>query len=122
MWRWLIWIAFVIAWTLALELPVPETEDLPGGRIVMTYKYLIAKSIHVSIYAFFTVLTAWLPVTARYRWILMFCLMLHACGTEFFQELLADYCNRGGSLRDIAFDVAGIVIGSALSWKWWTRD
>jgi VanZ family protein len=53
---------------------------------------------------------------------MMFVLMLHAWGTEMLQEMLVDYFNRGGQLSDVAFDVMGIVIGVAISWKWWTRD
>jgi VanZ family protein len=120
--RWLIWVVFVLFWTAALELPIPQPENLPGSAIVMSYRYLIAKSVHVSVYVLFTVLSSWLPVPARYRWLLMFFLMLHAWGSEMLQEVLQEYCNRGGSLVDVAFDVLGITIGLMLSWKWWVRD
>jgi VanZ family protein len=120
--RWLIWGLFVIAWTIALELPIPQPEMLPGGAIVMSHRYLIAKSIHVSAFAVLAALSGWVLVPARYRWIMMFLVMLHAWGTEMLQEMLVDYCKRGGSLTDVAFDVLGITIGVALSWKWWTRE
>ena len=58
--RWLIWVVFVLFWTAALELPIPQPENLPGSAIVMSNRYLIAKSVHVSVYVAFTVLTAWL--------------------------------------------------------------
>jgi len=122
-WRWFIWGAFVILWTTALEAPIPEpSEELPGRDIVITYRKLIAKSLHIGAYAFFAALSGWMPVPARYRWLMMFFLMLHAWGTELLQEILAPYCNRSGSLTDVAFDVLGIIIGVALSWKLWTRD
>ena len=120
--RWLIWGVYAVLWTAALELPTPEPEVLPGGETIISYKRLFAKSVHVSAYALFAVLSAWMPVPARYRWIMMFILMLHAWGTEMLQEMLVDYFNRGGALSDVAFDVLGIVIGVAISWKWWTRD
>jgi hypothetical protein len=116
--RWLIWTLFVVAWTLALELPVPETGGLPGG---VTIKVAIAKSVHVAIYAALTALSGWVPVPARYRWLMMLFVMAHASGSELLQLALQDYCKRGGSLTDVGLDHLGIVIGAAASWKWWTR-
>jgi hypothetical protein len=120
--RWLIWSLFVIAWTVVLEIPGPSDETLGGAEFIVTNRILIAKTAHVAIYVFFTVLTAWIGVRARYRWLMMFFLMLHAWGSEMLQLALAPYCFRTGSLTDVGLDVIGIVIGVGLSWKWWTRE
>jgi VanZ family protein len=120
--RWLVWLIFVIAWSLALELPVEPPERTPGREVIIEYKVFIAKSLHVGVYAFFTALTVWLPVPLRYRWILMFVLMLHAWGSEMLQEAFEPFCHRTGQLSDVGFDAIGIVVGAALTWRWWTAE
>ena len=120
--RWLIWSAFVIVWTIALEVPVKETEQLPGGEFIVSNKKLLAKSVHVVFYAILTVMSVWVPHNQRYRWLMMFFLMAHAWGTEMLQELLQPICFRGGTLSDVGFDVLGILLGFAASWKWWMNE
>lgn len=121
--RWVIWSVFVIAWTLALELSVADPpEEMPGREVIENYRKLLAKSAHAAVYAFFTVLSAWVPMRQRYRWLMMLFLMVHAWGTEMLQEVLFWQFGRTGSLLDVGFDVLGIVLGVALSWKWWMRD
>jgi hypothetical protein len=120
--RWLIWFLFVVGWTIALELPVPSPERLPGAEFVMTYRVLIAKTIHVSVYVFMTMLTSWLPLAPRYRPIAVFFLMAHAGLSELGQELLRDICHRGGSVGDVALDYLGIALGLVVGWRRWTQD
>lgn len=119
--RWLIWSIFVVVWTVALEMPVPATDSLPADEITLTRKKVAAKTAHVAAYAVFTVLSAWVPMPMRYRWLMMLFVMAHATGTELLQEALHEYCGRGGSLDDVALDQLGILLGAAASWKWWTR-
>jgi len=118
--RWLIWFAFVVAWTIALEMPFPATDKLPGGDVIASNKVLFAKGMHVAVYVAMAILSGWVPIATRYRWVMMFFLMGHAWGSEYLQELLQSICFRGGKLSDVGFDIIGIVIGVALSWKWWT--
>ena len=120
--RWLIWTSVVIVWTLALEFPVPDPGQGPAGEFIMQKKYLFGKSLHVAVYALLAVLSAWVPMPGRYRWLMMFFLMLHAWGTEMLQLALEEWCHRGGSLGDVGLDIVGIVVGVAASWKWWTRS
>jgi VanZ family protein len=120
--RWLIWLGFVIPWSVALEIPFPETADLPGGEVLLTNRRLIAKSLHVAVYAFMAILSGWVPMAPRFRWVMMFFLMGHAWGSEYVQELLQSYCFRGGKLSDVGFDIIGIIIGVGLSWKWWAAS
>jgi hypothetical protein len=119
--RWLIWSGFVIAWTVGLEMPVPPPEQMPAGEFIVTNRFLFGKSLHAVAYALMTVLSVWVPMPVRYRWLMMFFLMGHAWGSEMLQEALEPWCHRGGSLGDVGFDVIGIVLGVAVSWKWWTR-
>jgi hypothetical protein len=118
-WRWLIWAAVVIVWTLGLEFPVPKPEHIPAGEFIIERKYIIGKTLHVSAYALLAILSAWVPTPPRYRWLMMFFLMVHAWGSEMLQEALNPWFHRGGSLSDVGFDVVGIVLGLAVSWKWW---
>lgn len=119
--RWLIWTAVVIAWTLALLFPVPQPEQMPAGEFIYSKKFIIGKTMHVGVYAALAALSAWAPMPARYRWVMMFVLMGHAWGTEMLQEALEPWCHRGGSLGDVGLDIIGIVGGTAASWRWWIR-
>jgi hypothetical protein len=119
-WRWTVWAAVVIVWTLGLEFPVPTPEHIPAGDFIISKKFIIGKTLHVSVYALLAILSAWVPISPRYRWLMMFFLMVHAWGSEMLQELLSPWCHRGGSLSDVGIDVVGIALGLAVSWKWWT--
>ncbi len=120
--RWTLWLIFITAWTIALETPVPNPEDLPGGQVIATNRYLIAKSLHVAVYAVFAFSAGLLRIPARYRWLMMLFLMGHAVATELLQSALQTWCNRTGSIYDAGFDQIGIMIGAALGWKWWTAE
>ena len=119
--RWLIWTTVVIVWSVALELPVPDPGG-PAGEFIFTNKYLFAKAVHVACYGVMTVLSAWVPMAGRYRWLMMFFLMGHAWGTEMLQEALHDWCHRGGSLADVGYDIVGIILGVTASWKNWVGE
>jgi hypothetical protein len=120
--RWLIWLAVVLAWTVALEVSVPKHEALEQGPAEMSLRKIIAKTAHLSVYAGLTVLSTWPPLPARYRWLMAFFLTAHAWGTEWLQELLHPIFGRGGSLDDVGLDMLGIAFGVALTWKKWTDN
>jgi VanZ family protein len=44
---------------------------------------------------------------------------LHADATEVGQRFVP---GRTGSLRDVALDHCGLLIGVALSWRWWRAE
>jgi VanZ family protein len=120
-WRWCIWSGFALAWTAALLAPIPS-----GGSwdtltdLTMRWKFIAAKCLHVSAYAFWSVLSAWLRVPARYRFLLVFCMMAHATLTEVLQFMLTDFIGRNGNLMDVALDQVGIMLGVVVAWRWWT--
>jgi hypothetical protein len=120
--RWLIWISVVIVWTVALEVPVPDPGQGPAGQLVWTNRYTIGKSLHVVAYGLVAVLSARVPLPGRYRWLMMFFLMGHAWGTEMLQEALEPWCHRGGSLVDVGYDILGVMLGVAATWKAWVRE
>jgi hypothetical protein len=122
--RWLLWFAYVAALTTILIMPVPSTEGLPGHDFISTQRYVISKATHVVAYGVLTVLSATLPVPARYRWLLIFFVMTHGTLTELTQWKLAElkWSERTGTLQDVGFDNLGVLLGIAAGWKWWTRE
>lgn len=118
-WRWLLWAALLACWTVLLLVPEPPSPSGSLGEFIAGRKFLISKTIHVTAYAFFGILTAWLHAPARYRWLLVYLLMAHAGLTELIQ---LNFSSRSGSLRDMALNFLGIFLGILASWKWWTEE
>jgi VanZ family protein len=133
-WRWLVWLLFVGVWTWALLLPNPERwaralilpetivvpEDHPVRQelLEMVLSLVFSKTLHVAGYAVLAILSGWQRLTGPFRWALLAFLSLHALGTEFFQAYVP---GRHPSWRDVGLDHVGIVLGLALTWKWWLR-
>ncbi len=114
--RWLTWTVYAIAWSTALLTPQPV--DVAQAVLPTTMEYVTAKVLHISAYAVFAMLSAWLPVTPRYRWLLVLFVSMHAFGTECFQAFVPQ---RYPSLRDVGFDHVGILLGLAFTWRWWRQ-
>ena len=116
-WRWLMWTVFVLVWTTALLTtePVHVANTVLAPRVV----FPTAKLLHVSAYAFVAVLSGWLIVPARWRWLLLVFMCVHAFGTEFFQQFVPE---RGPSLWDVGIDHVGIAVGLTISCKWWLKS
>jgi VanZ family protein len=116
-WRWLMWTVFVVLWTTALLTtePVHVAHAVLAPRVVLP----TAKLLHVSAYAFVAVLSGWLIVPPRWRWLLLVFMCVHAFGTEFFQQFVPE---RGPSLWDVGIDHVGIAIGLTISCKWWLKS
>ena len=118
-WRWWIWTLYLTAWTTALLVPVPVHPPIIGD-FHASRKLLFAKGVHLSAYALFAILTGWLRVPVRFRFLLMFLLMVHATLTEVLQYTFVDYIGRHGELMDVALDHVGIAAGTLVAWRWWT--
>jgi VanZ family protein len=112
--RWLIWSTYAVAWTTALLVPLPEMPPATGLHQPLP-RFLFAKTVHVSAYALFTILSAWLRTS--HRWLLLAFLVAHAAGTEILQAILPT--GRTGCIEDVGIDLIGITIGVMLSWRWW---
>jgi VanZ family protein len=115
--RWLVWTVFVAVWTFALLVPRPHR--FAPSEAVLEYQFSISKTLHVTAYALFAVLSAALPVSSRRRWRLVAFMSAHAFFTEFGQIFAEE---RHPSLRDVGIDHVGMVLGMLLSWKWWRRQ
>jgi VanZ family protein len=114
--RWLIWLVFVLAWSIALVVPLKGGSDWVVNDI--NVKFLFAKSVHIGAYAVLAMLSGWLFVPARFRWMLVFFMAAHATSTELLQQLVP---GRTGTLNDVGLDLIGIGVGFLLSWKWWSE-
>ncbi|HEV3262433.1 MAG TPA: VanZ family protein [Gemmataceae bacterium] len=114
--RWLVWLVYAVAWTRALLMQVP----VPGETIRRFHEdfFLFAKCVHLCAYALFAMLTGWLVVPARSRWLLLGLLVLHAAGTEYLQQFTAD---RHASVRDVGLNLVGLGLGVAMTWRLWSE-
>jgi VanZ family protein len=105
----------LVAWTVALLSPVPQAakEALGGEQAAFWF----GKCLHIGTYAFLTIMGGTLRLSRRWRFVLLGLLSLHAFATEFFQQ----FVGRGASWRDVGLDHIGILLGIAVSWKWWRQ-
>jgi VanZ family protein len=112
--RWTMWGLWYAAWTAALLTPQPvEVADAvftPEGA------FSAGKLLHIAAYAGLTILTAWLPVSGRVRWLLLVSVSAHTLATEYLQNFVPA---RYASWMDVGIDHVGIALGFALSWRWW---
>ena len=109
--------AILALWTYLLLAPEPVPEVLPGDYSWFDKemaKFLLAKSLHLSAYAFLAAFGGSLFPSARGRWMYWGVLVLHGIGTEIGQTYVP---NRHGCVRDVLIDAAGIAVGAwALRW------
>jgi VanZ family protein len=131
-WRWLVWLVFVVLWTWALLLPNPdevaralifpatvaveESHPVREELLEILLSFVFSKALHVAGYAALTALSGWLGATWRARWILVAFMSVHAMGTEFLQGYSP---GRHPAWRDVGLDHLGIVMGLALTWRSW---
>jgi hypothetical protein len=91
--------------------PVELSQQiLPQGL-----RFPTAKVLHVSAYAFLTLLSVLLPVRGRVHWLLIAFLSLHGFTTEYLQP----FVGRGGAWADVGLDHLGILLGLLIGWRWW---
>jgi VanZ family protein len=100
---------FLTLWTIALLIPIPqeEAEKAFGSKDRV---FFFGKGLHVTAYAFLTLLGGtrfcrW----SQFRWLLLG-LPLHGGVTEILQA----YTGRGSRWADFYLDTAGVVVGSFL--------
>jgi VanZ family protein len=119
-WRWVVWVAFLCVWSVALLVPDPIGFLLAykpkGIKVTHEMTFLMAKTLHVTAYAIAAILTGWLRAPGSWRWVLLAFWFVHAGATEIGQLFVP---GRTGSLRDVGLDHFGLIIGVAISWRWW---
>jgi len=131
-WRWVVWLLYVAVWTWGLLLPNPDRwaralilpvtivapEDHPVRQelLEVVLSLFFSKTLHVAGYALLAVLSGWQRTAWGLRWGLLVFMSIHALGTEFLQAFAP---GRHPSWRDVGLDHVGIMVGLALTWKWW---
>jgi hypothetical protein len=114
-WRGL-WVAAAALWTVGLVMPDPH--QYTGNALSEEAFFTIGKTLHVSAYAFLAFLGLQLRLSGWFRWLPILFLSLHAFGTEWVQWAFPEL-NRTGSLRDVALDHFGILLGLAAAGACW---
>jgi hypothetical protein len=113
---WGFWLAAAVLWTAGLVMPDPH--QITGEALSPEAFFTIGKSLHVLAYAFLTFLGLQLGLRGRLRWLPVIFMSLHAFGTEAVQYAFPEL-HRTGSLRDVAIDHVGILLGLAAAGLVW---
>lgn len=114
--RWLLWFAYFLLLSAALLMPHPARM---ANQLIDSdeTRFTASKSVHVTAYAVFAVLSSWLPLRTRQRWMMLAFLSVHACGTEYLQTFVPE---RGGAWQDVTLNHTGLYLGILVSWRWWS--
>jgi hypothetical protein len=109
----LVFAAFLIAWTVALLLPVPHqsAERVLGSPFSV---FMFGKGLHVAGYAYLTVLGGTVALFGRkWVWVLPG-LVAHGGLTEIVQG----FVGRTSRIEDLGLDTLGIALGALLILGW----
>jgi hypothetical protein len=100
-----VFLAFLVAWTIALLVPIPKEDasEILGDDWNIFY---FAKLLHVTAYAWVALLAITLPLTVPARVAIVLGLVGHGVLTEILQA----FVGRGSRLADVALDTFGIVL------------
>src|SRR4051794_3983468 len=115
--RRIFWAVALAVWTAMLFVPNPSLSTVGMTDPPRDVKYWFAKALHVLAYAGLAASAGTLQIPARFRWSILYVLMVHATVTEFVQLFIP---GRLGSLEDVGFDHIGVLLGLLAGWKSWT--
>lgn len=106
-------VAILIAWTIALLLPVPQesAEKVLGDDFGV---FLFGKSLHIGSYAFLTLLGGTIAYFGRRWWWVVPTLFVHGAAIETIQP----FVGRTGRVVDVVLDSIGIVLGALVIVAW----
>jgi len=114
--EWVAWCLAVGVWTLLLLRPEPTT--IQNNFVPTPWRYLLAKTVHVGVYAALTFWALRLATTpaqtrekTRLTWWPWLLFSAHAFLTEWGQTMVKE---RSGSLLDVGWDHLGIVLGTVI--------
>jgi VanZ family protein len=108
---WACWWLLLILWTIGLLRPEPI--QLQHQLIPSSLGWIIAKGLHLGVYALLAFFASLLPGSPSFKLICFIILMVHAFATEFLQQWVKE---RTGSLLDVAIDLLGVALGLGV-WK-----
>jgi VanZ family protein len=107
---WGVWLLYVASWSAALLTSHPV--EIRDAILAEDYRYLASKTLHVTAYAVFAILTSLLP---SWRRTTLAVVVLHAPLTEFLQQ----FVGRTGQLTDVGLDWFGVALGVLITWPRW---
>ena len=108
----------LVVWTWKLVEPNPVPEAL-GNILDAPVKFLIAKSLHFSGYAYLGLtLGIWVPPRRRPLVLAFTLLLFHGMMSEVIQTMVP---NRSGRAIDVMIDWAGISTGVLVGWRFWRK-
>jgi VanZ family protein len=116
--RWLVWSIYIVLLTAALVTPYPAHAAhsvFPDPD----EQFTAAKTVHITMYALFAIMSGWVRIAASRRWLLLVVMSVHACLTEFVQTYVPE---RYGTWQDVAINHCGLYLGLILSWRWWSES
>ena len=108
---WACWWLLLVLWTIGLLRPEPI--QLQHQLIPSSLGWIIAKGLHLGVYALLALFASLLPSSPSSKLFCFIILMVHAFATEFLQQWVKE---RTGSLSDVAIDLLGVALGLAM-WK-----
>jgi VanZ family protein len=113
--RWSAWwlLLAILSWALLSPQPPLVAQALLPSEMTFT----ASKAVHVTTYAFMTLLVLWLPSSPKQRAVLWVILALHAGLTEAGQTFVP---GRYGSFADVLVNLTGLSLGLALA-LWLSR-
>lgn len=110
--------AFLIAWTIALLLPVPaqSAERVLGDSFSV---FIFGKGVHVAAFAFLTVLGGTAALFGR-NWVWLVPGLVAYGGLT---EILQGFVGRTPRIADVGLDAIGVGLGAlvVVGWRWFTR-
>jgi hypothetical protein len=103
----LLFVAFLVAWTVVLLLPVPKqsAEEVLGNPFTV---FMFGKGLHIAAYAFLTLLGGTAAILgSRWIWVLP-ALIVHGGLAEIAQGLVG----RTSRIEDVGLDALGVCLGA----------
>ncbi len=109
-------ILFLLAWTTALLMPIPQksAEEVLGNGMGVFY---FSKIVHVTVYTIIAIWAGFLSKNRSSLWILLVLLSLHGWTSEGLQ-LITKY-HRTGRIADVGLDHLGLLLGLILNFPRW---
>jgi VanZ family protein len=120
-WRaWLfraLWLVALIV--LSFGLLTTEAAEATEGMMSEEMSFGVSKTVHILAFTSMTVLLAFSRWPLAVAWGGVGFLIAYAGLTEYLQTLIP---GRTGTVRDVALDCSGILLGLLLTyWLWWRR-
>ena len=116
-WYLRLWLVVLLVWTFGLVAPgtwFGQAATTKVGQVGL------GKLLHFCVYAILAGSAGWLPLS--YNWRLLDGVFLAECTWSTNRSHSIARAGTEGCVRDWFIDTAGILLGIAVTWRWWPRD